>query len=137
MPSRRLAFVALMAISPVLAHAGNSGPMRFSVFWPCRGNAFICAPRILGEGAIERDSDRKFLAFLSNKKSHPHELPPKPNICFDSPGGDLVGAIKLGRLIRKMGLSTCLAPEYAGVTGGDIEVFARDVVCASACTLAL
>jgi hypothetical protein len=136
----RVALLVFLLTVPVLAQAGYSGPMRFSVFWPCMGNASFCAPRILAEGTIERDTHRKFTAFLSNTKIHRHELPPQPDVCFNSPGGNLGGAIELGRTIRRLQLNTCLAPDYSRViegTRGDEEVFVRDAVCASACAFAL
>lgn len=132
--------LAFLVLIPALAHAGNTGPMRFLVFWPCAGNASFCAPQILAQGIIETDSHTKLVAFLADKKSHHHTLPPKPDICFDSPGGNLAGALALGRTIRKLRLETCLEPGYSRViegTGGNVEPFAPEVVCASACAFAL
>jgi hypothetical protein len=132
--------LAFLVLTPVLDHAGYTGPMRFSVFWPCYGNAAFCAPRILAQGIIKRDSHTKLVAFLSDKKSHHHTLPPKPALCFDSPGGNLAGALALGRTIRRLRLDTCLAPQYSRViegTGGNEEVLATEVVYASACAFAL
>lgn len=134
-----LVLFVFLAVIPTIGHTEVSKPMRFSVFWPCAGNASFCAPRILAEGTIEQDSHRKFTTFLSNKKTHRHDLPPKPTVCFNSPGGDLSGAIELGRTIRKLQLDTCLSPEYSQViegSGGDQEVFVKNVLCASACTFA-
>lgn len=131
-------FVFLAVISTMSA-AEVSKPMRFSVFWPCFGNASFCAPRILAEGTIEQDSHRKFTAFLSAKKTNRYDLPPKPTVCLNSPGGDLSGAIELGRTIRKLQLDTCLAPEYSRVIEDDSfaeRVFVKNVLCASACTFA-
>jgi hypothetical protein len=136
----KVALLVFLLVVPVIAQAGYSGPMRFSVFWPCTGNASFCAPRILAEGTIERDTHKKFAAFLSNKKSYRYELPPEPVVCFNSPGGNLIGAIELGRSIRQRQLDTCLAPDYTRViegTTGDEEIFMRDVVYASACAFAL
>lgn len=114
--------------------------MSFSVFWPCYGNASFCAPRIFAQGIIETDSHTKLVAFLADKKNHHYTLPPKPDLCFDSSGGNLAGALALGRTIRKLRLDTCLAPQYSRViegTNGDKEMFASEVVCASACAFAL
>lgn len=132
--------LAFLVLTPVLAHAGYTDPMRFSVFWPCDGNASFCAPRILAQGIIKPDSHTKLVAFLADKKRHRDTLPPKPALCFDSPGGNLAGALALGRTIRNLRLDTCLAPQYFRVipgTGGKEEVFATEVVCASACAFAL
>ena|SRR2546428_637886 len=139
MPFLHKVLLTFLVLTPVLAHAGNTGPMQFSVFWPCFGNASFCAPRILAQGVIETDSHTKLVAFLADKESH-HTLPPRPDICFDSPGGSLAGALALGRTIRKLRYETCLAPEYSRViegTLGNEEVFAPEVVCASACAFAL
>lgn len=132
-------FVGLMLFSAYVS-AQPDRPMSFSVFRPCSGNADFCAPRVLAEGVIERDSHRKLSVFLSNSKSHPNELPPLPAICFNSPGGDLAGAIELGRLIRKLGFNTCLAPSYSRVPinrMADEDVFANRVICSSACAFAI
>lgn len=129
-----------LALLPALTYGQSSAPMSFSVFWPCMGTASFCAPRILAEGAIERQSHRNLVTFLSNAKARKNDFfPPKPDICFNSPGGDLAGAIELGRLIRKLGLNTCLASTYSRVipgTGGDEEIFVKNALCASACSFA-
>lgn len=135
----RFTFLGLMLFGTCV-NAQTDRPMSFSVFWPCSGNAGFCAPRVLAEGVIERDSHRKLAAFLSNSKSHSHELPPLPAICLNSPGGDLAGGIDLGRYIRKLGLDTCLAPSYSRVPANRMaseDVFAKNVICASACAFAL
>jgi hypothetical protein len=50
--------------------------MSFSVFWPCMGTASFCAPRILAEGAIERQSHRNLITFLSNAKARKNDFFP-------------------------------------------------------------
>src|SRR4030095_2999602 len=40
----KVALLVFLLVVPVIAQAGYSGPMRFSVFWPCTGNASFCAP---------------------------------------------------------------------------------------------
>lgn len=113
--------------------------MSFVVFWPCPGNAAVCAPRIMAAGVIDRDTPARFAAFLNGARRAGGFLPPTATVCFDSPGGDLQGGLELGRAIRKLGFGTCLAPAYFRVTSlaaGTDEVFARDVICASACAFA-
>lgn len=136
----RLLSLILLTLWSSLSHAQPTRPMSFSVFWPCAGNASFCAPRILADGAIERDSSRKFVAFLNNARRSGDNLPPKPAVCFNSPGGDLHGGMELGRVIRGLGFYTCLAPSYSRVipgTGGEDQIFIQNVVCASACAFAL
>lgn len=131
---------AVLFAFAVAASASPVSPMRFSVFWPCGGNASFCWPQVLAQGVIERDSAAKFAKFLSDKAAHENELQPGQVISFDSPGGSVAGAVDLGRLIRRLKFDTNLAPEYSRVPvsgqGGGPEAFVHDVVCASACTLA-
>jgi len=119
--------------------AAQEDAMRFSVFWPCSGNASFCAPRILAQGKITHDSAQRFARLVEDTSRHAHELPPFPTVVFDSPGGSLAGGIALGREIRRRGMSTDLAHEY------DIEdrnapdglrVIVGRAKCASACVLA-
>jgi len=119
--------------------AAQEDAMRFSVFWPCSGNASFCAPRILAQGKITHESAQRFARFVEDTSRHAHELPPAPTVVFDSPGGSLAGGIALGREIRRRGMSTDLAHEY------DIEdrnapdglrVIVGRAKCASACVLA-
>lgn len=134
----RLALILTFIIAPC-AFAGNSESMQFSIFWPCYGNNYVCVPAILAEGDIERDTADKLSKFLSDSGQHPHKLSPGARVCFNSSGGDLLGALQLGRLIRNIGFNTCLAPGYARVipgTFGEEETFVKDAVCASACAFA-
>ncbi len=112
--------------------------MRFSTYWPCTGNGSFCGVRILAQGVIQPDTGRTFLQFLSNPRSHVHELPPVPTVVFDSPGGSVAGALDLGRIIRNKKMDTEVATTYSRVKKGtfDEEVFVSSAVCASACSLA-
>jgi len=133
-----LCLILICAVHSPAAGAGYPGPMRFSVFWPCSGNSGICAPRILAEGVVERDSGAKFSRFLENPQAHSHKLPPAATVVFDSPGGNLVGGMELGRVIRANKLQTALASGYAQIYKGDMgeRVFLNSAICASACSLA-
>ncbi len=139
--SRTVALTVFLFLSfPSAVLCKYPGPMRFSVFWPCNGNASFCAPRILAEGTIEADTADKFVKFIVGKDQSPYYLPPKPTVCFDSPGGNLVGAIKFGSTIREREFNTCLESEYKRVVKDNPvldEVFHKDAICASACVFAL
>ncbi|MGA3117207.1 MAG: hypothetical protein ABSF90_22540 [Syntrophobacteraceae bacterium] len=142
--ARISALTVLLFLSfPCTVFSRYTGPMRLSVFWPCSGNSSACEPEVLAEGTIEPDTADKFLKFIAGKNKSPYYLPPKPTVCFDSPGGDLRGAIKFGEIIREREFDTCLGTEYSRVSekkDGGIsgeEVFQKDVVCASACIFAL
>lgn len=127
--------LALLFVTPNFAYCKYSGPMRFSVFHPCSGSASFCGARILAEGVIGADTANKFRSFLDNKDNYkePYYLSPKPTVCFDSPGGDLGGAITLGTTIRERGLDTCLKSEYTS----EYETVLKGAICASACVFAL
>ncbi len=125
--------VAALILCLPAAHvcAGPSASMRFTAFWPCAGNASYCARRVLAEGDIQRDSAQALAAFLAAEKDEVFA------VCFNSRGGDLVGAMKLGRFLRERRLDSCVAAEYSrSVTVWKDETFVRDAVCASACVVA-
>jgi hypothetical protein len=123
------------------AYSTHSGPMRFSIFRPCSGSAPACAPRILAEGTIEADSAMKFTRFLAEKHIYPYGLPPKPTVCFDSNGGEILGAVNLGNKIREFGFDTCVEPNYRRFKPNTPlqreELAPKDAVCASACVFAM
>lgn len=130
--------LVFMLFNVIDARAGQQDPMNFRVFWPCSGNASFCNPRILAEGVIERDSVKKLARLLAVKNPDEY-LSDAPDICFNSPGGNLLGGIELGRFIRKRGMSTCLDNSYSMVRPGDVtesDVIATNVVCASSCSIA-
>jgi hypothetical protein len=133
-----LAFIVLRLET---CHANYSGPMRFSVFLPCSGHVSSCAPRIMAQGTIEDGTADKFGKFLIGKDKPPYSLPSQTTICFDSPGGSVVGAVNLGHKIRENGFNTCLESKYrrmkANWSSHEEEVFLEDAVCASACVFAL
>ncbi len=124
-----------------ICHANYSGPMRFFVYRPCAGSSFACAPRILAEGTIEDNTAEKFSKFLMGKDKPPFNLPSKAILCFDSPGGSLVGAVNLGHKIRDVGFDTCVESDYRRMrinpqNQGE-EIFLKDAVCASSCVIAM
>lgn len=134
-----LALLALLAPMLGAAQTAFQGPMRFSTYSPCAGSASFCGVRILAEGVIQRDTGQRFAEFLANPKQHRHVLPPDPTLVFDSPGGNIAGAIELGRVIRKNRLDTEVAESYSRTLDGDIfreEIFLQSPACASACIIA-
>ena len=139
MYSVRIAILLAILVTLQPSHAATDAPMKFSTFWPCAGNASFCGTRILAQGAIQRDSGRLLAQFLSNPKGHAFQLPPRPTVVFDSPGGNVAGAIELGRVIRKNRMDTEIGTTYSRVRSGntfDEETLVESPVCASACTLA-
>ncbi|CAN5645396.1 hypothetical protein BH10PSE18_BH10PSE18_23180 [soil metagenome] len=133
------ASLAMLAAPP--AGATVAAPMAFSVFRPCGESTAACAPQVLAQGSVERDSSTKLERFLQEAASRGDALPQNPVIAFDSPGGSVAGSMAMGRTIRRLQLSTRVAGTYlradgTGIAGTATSAFVSDAVCASACTLA-
>lgn len=134
-----LAMSAGLAVAPACATV--AAPMAFSVFRPCVESTEACAPQVLAQGSVERDSGAKLERFLQEAPSRGDALPQNPVIAFDSPGGSVAGSMAMGRVIRRLQLSTRVDSMYlradgTGIAGTGASSFVRDAVCASACTLA-
>lgn len=122
---------------PRVAHAQPSafnGPMRFRLVVPCTGNGPPCAEYVLAEGVIDETTPERFLAFMRGVDTI-------PRVYFHSPGGDLGAALKLGRIIRRLGLPTVVGGKYESAKWDDrgrvierIEVPSGE--CSSACVYA-
>jgi hypothetical protein len=134
-----VAIAAFLLPYIAFGRAPYEGPMRFSTYWPCIGNGSFCGIRILAEGTIQPNTGKVFESFLRNPKQHRHELPPRPTVVFNSPGGSISGGIALGRAIRKNRLDVELEASYTQVTDKDLtkeEILVERAVCASACVIA-
>jgi len=95
------------------------------------GNCVGCE-WIIAEGTIEVDTPTKFEAFLEKHGSAPF-------IKFNSPGGNVLAAVKLGELIRgTKGLMTSIGKTVGTPSGFDPETIKeeRAGICASACVYA-
>ncbi len=97
------AFAALVFLLPAVAQAGDRAlPMRFDLRAPgatetCDGK---CTLWISAAGAITADSARDFLLFAKGRNLS------GATIVLDSDGGSVIGALALGREIRKLALNT-------------------------------
>lgn len=106
-------------------------PMQFSIIRTCDGDAATCAPRILASGRFERDSANRLADFLASDAGR--ALPMPTTVVFHSPGGNVAGAMEMGRLIRRSKLDTRAVATLPPVSAGSSV---RSAVCASACALA-
>ena len=112
--------------------------MQFSTFAPCKGNASFCGVRILAQGIIQRDSGEHLAQFLANPRLHKNALPPVPTVVFDSPGGNIVGAMSIGRVIRRNRMDTEIGTSYSRVMHEnrfEEQTYIESPQCASACVL--
>ena len=127
-----------LAVRPCFAE-----PMTFGWIAPCEGIGRICERRILAKGEIEWESGAKLAAFVEQKRHGDHSQWRGVELCFDSPGGDLQGALRLGEVIRNFQMDTCVESQYFepfatnGVTAMSAPGSSRPSVCASACVFAL
>jgi hypothetical protein len=99
---------------------------------------------MLGKGDIELDTADTLKRFLTTKQqdntgvSSGHGV----ELCFDSQGGDLEGALQLGDAIRALHMDTCVEPLYVELTGtGSADSMrapdsSAPAMCASACVFA-
>jgi hypothetical protein len=139
----RFVLAFMLNILSCTANAMTDGPMRFETFQPCMGNASFCATQVLARGVIQLDSGEQLANFLAREAVRDKYFNSNPTIVFDSPGGSLAGGIALGRVIRSRKLNTLIEPEYIEEKRDDSHpdgyrerVIAKDVICASACSLA-
>ncbi|MDB5582469.1 MAG: hypothetical protein JWR80_7645, partial [Bradyrhizobium sp.] len=98
-----LAFATVGTLLPASARPNDRGlPMRFELRQS--GPAEVCASKcdiwISAAGAISVDSARDFLQLANGKNLS------GATVVLDSDGGSVVGAIALGREIRKLSLNT-------------------------------
>jgi hypothetical protein len=68
--------------------------MTFQWISPCEGIGRICERRILAKGEIEWESGVGLRAFMEEEESRTGTSQwRRVEVCFDSPGGDLQGAL--------------------------------------------
>jgi hypothetical protein len=101
-------------IGPAVAQSFQSGPMKF------RRAFFDTADRgdiewIVADGQITAETPKEFRRFLSLDDAPGSSLGSRVKhgarleVYLNSPGGNLVGAIQLGEIIREYGLGTRVA----------------------------
>lgn len=91
----------------------------------------MCAPYILAKGTITSSTPEDFVRFVKKGKYH-------TRVFFHSPGGDLAGGIRLGRLIRDFRFDTLVGGPYENVIRlwEDYEIIEKEGYCFSACAYA-
>ncbi|MGI3901525.1 MAG: hypothetical protein ACRYGP_01385 [Janthinobacterium lividum] len=91
----------------------------------------IRADVISAEGEITNDTGEAFNAFIQQHAGDPDF---RPLVLLNSPGGTVVGAMKLGLLFRQVGASVLVARARAVEGTGDLHVVSG--YCMSACVYA-
>jgi hypothetical protein len=110
-------------------------PMAFTLLneGPTDACAGKCRQLIAASGMITADTPRQFLAFTRDNPS------PDATVVLESDGGSVLGAIELGRAIRRLGLATTVGRVVERRTKGGAklgEINPR-VDCQSMCTFVL
>jgi hypothetical protein len=92
----------------VAGSADSSSPMRFALY--AEGSAETCATScrllIAASGMITSDTSRQFITFVRDNALQAIQGGPGATVVLDSDGGSVLGALDLGRAIRRLGLAT-------------------------------
>jgi hypothetical protein len=96
---------------PVKGNADNSSPMHFALFADGLQETCTaaCRPLIAASGMITADTARQFLAFVrDNALQAPQggHQGAAATVVLESDGGSVLGALELGRAIRRSGFAT-------------------------------
>jgi len=123
-----------MLVSPAAAQTFEAGPIKF------RRAFFDTADRgniewIVADGEITADTPHQFRRFLSAERV---QRGARLEVYFNSPGGNLIGAIQLGEIIRDFGLGTRVARTVPWHRAGHGELSEQESKggCYSACAFA-
>jgi hypothetical protein len=110
-------------------------PMAFSLIneGPAASCAAKCRQLIAASGMITTDTSRQFLAFM---RDNPVQ---GATVALESDGGSVLGALELGRAIRRLGLSTTVGrvTEHRAKSGAKFGELEPRVDCQSMCTFVL
>jgi len=94
---------------PVAGSADNSSPMRFTLFADGSPEtcATTCRPLIGASGMITADTSRQFITFVrDNALQALQGGQAGATVVLESDGGSVLGALDLGRAIRRFGFAT-------------------------------
>ncbi len=127
---------------PVAASADNSSPMRFTLF--ADGSAETCAatcrPLIGASGMITADTSRQFITFVrDNALQAIQGGQAGATVVLESDGGSVLGALDLGRAIRRFGFGTAVGRvvERRSATSLKYGEIATRADCQSMCSFVL
>jgi hypothetical protein len=128
-------FAALPATRAVAAQPMSFELLTISGPAPCvkrrcpKGD--VRADVISAEGEITNDTGEAFSAFI---QQHAADADFRPLVLLNSPGGTVVGAMKLGLLFRQIGASVLVARAASAEGSDDLHVVSG--YCMSACVYA-
>src|SRR5260370_20258670 len=124
---------------PVAGSADNSSPMRFALF--ADGSPETCATTcralIGASGMITADTARQFIAFVrDNALQAAQGGQAGATVVLESDGGSVLGALDLGRAIRRFGFATSVGRvvERRSATSTKYGEMNRRAHCQSMCS---
>jgi hypothetical protein len=134
--------------APGAASASNILPMRFTLFadGPAEACNVTCRPLIAASGMITADTPRQFLAFVrDNALQAAQSAAPRAGaaigatVVLESDGGSVLGALDLGRAIRRLGFATTVGRvvERRAKNGAKFGEATGRADCQSMCTFVL
>ncbi len=94
----------------------------------CRSN---CVDVITADGEINNDTAAQFVTFLADNV---HDQDLRPLVLIESPGGTVLGAMKLGAVFRKLGAAVMVAGARGTESSRALHLVPAD--CLSACVYA-
>lgn len=131
---------------PVGGATDGSSPMRFTLYADGASDscASACRPLIAASGMITADTARQFSAFVRDNALQAAQAvhqtgQPGATVVLESDGGSVLGALDLGRAIRRFGFATTVGRVVERRTTAFMkygETFAR-ADCQSMCTFVL
>ncbi|MBK5961013.1 hypothetical protein CCR97_22815 [Rhodoplanes elegans] len=125
-----LCAMPVVAGTPELPANPRTLPMQFSLQEPAAGCGTDCAPVVFAAGMITADTPRRFEAFATERNLHDGK------VVLDSDGGSVLGALALGRAIRRLGLDTTVGRAERAATAGKPAAIAP-ANCESMCAFVL
>ncbi len=130
---RGLAIAATCAFAPA-AYSSAAEAMTFRLVQVGGASCGAKCPQVISaEGQIDRDSADEFVAFLKSSLGAANLR----NVVFmHSPGGSVIGAMKLGAVFRKAGAAVVVARARSG-QGLDGDSSFTTAQCLSACVYAI
>jgi hypothetical protein len=131
-----VALCALPAMAPTVDAAGDSRalPMQFHLYSAPDGCAKDCHSWVAATGAITADTPKDFETFAKT-----HDVR-GTTIALDSDGGSVLGALALGRVIRRFGMNTTVGktvpPDQSNSADKQAKLMPR-AYCESMCAFVL
>lgn len=123
----------LAALALLAAQGASANPMNFQIARlgtdaACRNR---CVDVITAEGEIDNETAGRFVGFLSDNL---RDRDLRPMVLIESPGGTVLGAMKLGAVFRKLGAAVMVAGARGAESSRALQLVPAD--CLSACVYA-